>query len=104
MLSSIRVPGALQMSIRTDEAILDALRVTLQKLEQDPNVAENAESLASFKSIILNRIADLEMAATLAPADAAPTPAPSDLVSPASIAQDGLQPEATGSAQLEKLD
>ncbi len=68
---------------------------------------QNAESLAAFKNIILNRIADLEMSATLAPTDAetAPTPAPSDLVSPASIAQDSPQQEATpGLSELEKLD
>lgn len=94
------------MSIQPDQAILDALRVTLQKLEQDPDAAENAESMASFKSIILNRIADLEVASTLAPAnaDATPTPAPSDLVSPASIAQDDLPQETTGLAHLEELD
>lgn len=93
------------MPLRPDEAILDSLRVTLQKLEQDPSAAENAESLSSFKNIILNRIADLEMAAKLGPVDAGitPPPAPSDLVLPASIAQDGPQLE-TASTQLEKLD
>jgi hypothetical protein len=95
------------MPLRPDEDVLNSLRITLQKLEQDPNVAQNAESLAAFKNIILNRIADLEMAATLAPPDSAeaPPPAPSDLVPPASIAQDEPQQgAATGSPELEKLD
>lgn len=92
------------MSLRPDESVLNSLRVTLQKLEQDPSVAENSESLASFKSIILNRIADLEMATTLAPAEAETAPSPSDLVSPASIAQDAPQQETTALNPLEKLD
>ena len=60
--------------------------MTLQKLELSTDPDQDQAALADLKTILLNRIAELEVALTLEPeADSASTPAPADLIPPASM-------------------
>ena len=84
---------------------LELLRVTLQKLEQtSPASAE--VSIADLKRVLVNRIADLELAKTLEPADAETDedPEPSDLTPPLSKTEEISHEMASETFQLEKLD
>ena len=94
------------MILRSAQETLESLRVTLQKLEHTAADAQGADSMATFKSILLNRIADLEMPATVAPANAeiADPPAQADLDIPSSMAQEEPQSEARDVIQLEAVD
>lgn len=94
------------MTLRSAQETLESLRVTLQKLEHTADPDQDRDSMAIFKGILLNRIADLEMAATLEPVETeiAEPPAPSDLVPPASMPDGDFQKEATGTTQLEALN
>ena len=98
--------GYQYMTVRSAQKTLESLRVTLQKLEHTVDPEQDANSMATFKGILLNRIADLEMAATLTPAESQTTesPAPADLVPPSTSADRDSQNQATGSVQLEALD
>jgi hypothetical protein len=94
------------MTHRPSQDTLESLRITLQKLEQTTFTGKEVKAMAALKSILLNRIADLEVATTLAPAETetAKTPAPADLVPPAPMAEGDLQKEAVDTTQLDKLD
>ena len=94
------------MTLRPADETLESLRVTLHKLEHTADPDQNADSMAAFKSVLLNRMADLELAATLAPADAeiSRPPAPDDLVMPTSMAESDPRKEVIDTTQLEKLD
>jgi hypothetical protein len=83
---------------------LESLRLTLQQLEQtgDPNDA----SISELKRVVLNRIADLELAKKLETTedeiDNAPEPA--DLIPPPSMPEEDPSEEADDMTQLSKLD
>jgi hypothetical protein len=94
------------MTLRPTDEALESLRVTLNRLEHTANPDQDADSMAAFKRILLNRMADLELAASLAPGDAeiSQPPAPDELVMPTSMAKSDPDEEATGKTQLEQLD
>jgi hypothetical protein len=99
------------MSLQTSQELLTSLRVTLQKLEQNPDPAQDPGALAELKTILLNRIAELEVALTLEPAaDASKPPLVADLVPPASMSDGSSGKDAPSPAsplpaeKLEKLD
>jgi hypothetical protein len=82
--------------------------VTLQKLEQNSDPDQDPAALADLKTILLNRIAELEVALTLEPAaDSSEQPSPADLIPPASMSNGssgkGVQDPATP-LPAEKLD
>lgn len=58
------------MNPRPTADTLESLRVTLQKLEQTADPAYDSPHLASLKSVLLNRIADLEIAEASGPINA----------------------------------
>ena len=104
-----RVPPT--MSLQTSQELLTSLRVTLQKLEQNPDPAQDPGALAELKTILLNRIAELEVALTLEPAvEASKPPLVADLVPPASMSDVSSGKDAPDPAtplpaeKLEKLD
>jgi len=80
--------------------------MTLQKLEQTSDPASGEASIADLKRILVNRIADLELAKTLEPAEAETDedPEPSDLVPPQSKTEERSHEMAGDPLQLEKLD
>jgi len=84
---------------------LELLRMTLQKLEQT-SPASGEASIADLKRVLVNRIADLELAKTLEPADAEFDEAhePADLVPPQSKTEERSHEMAGDTLQLEKLD
>ena len=91
---------------RTSSENLESLRATLQKLEQTDAPAEDPESFADLKRILLSRIADLELAQMLETAEAATDKAPNaaDLVPPP-LAEEENHPEGPGKdTDLENLD
>ena len=96
------------MSLQTSQELLTSLRVTLQKLEQNPDPAQDPAALADLKTILLNRIAELEVALTLEPAAETPKPpAAADLVPPASMSDGSSGKDASDPATplpAEKLD
>jgi len=99
------------MSPQTSQELLTSLRVTLQKLELSTDPDQDQAALADLKTILLNRIAELEVALTLEPeADSANTPAPADLIPPASMSNGNSGKGASDPAtplpadKLEKLD
>ena len=57
------------MTRRPSQDTLESLRITLQNLEQTPYIGKEAEAMAALKSILLNRIADLEVSTMLVPAE-----------------------------------
>ena len=85
---------------------LELLRVTLHKLEQTSDPASTEASIADLKRVLVNRIADLELAKTLERADVEidETPEPTDLIRPRSMTEEGSHEMAGDPLQLEKLD
>ncbi|HMG85821.1 MAG TPA: hypothetical protein VK574_08755 [Terracidiphilus sp.] len=82
---------------------MDSLRVTLQKLEQDP--ASDGRDVAELKQILLNRIAELEALQALNPTEEVePAPAPSDLPSIAATAAEEPARDAANATGIEKLN
>ena len=94
------------MTLRPANEALESLRAILNRLEHTADPDQDADSMAAFKSILLNRMADLELAATLAPGDAeiSQPPAPDELVMPTSMAESDPRKEVIDTTQLEKLD
>jgi hypothetical protein len=81
------------MPLRSVPNTIEALRLTLLKLEQTSASAEDSPHLAELKRILLQRISDLEITQALEPAladtvgvDTATLPAPASLpAGPASL-------------------
>jgi hypothetical protein len=92
------------MTPRTARETLDSLRVTLQKLEQTTDPVSDGQDAVQLKTILLNRIAELEALHALQPEEAATAPAPSDLPSIAATAAEEHAREAADLTGLKKLD
>jgi hypothetical protein len=102
--SSNKLQEGIAISRRPTPKSLESLRLTLQQLEQTGN--PNDASISELKRVILNRIADLELAKKLETSDSEidNAPGPADLVPPQSMAEEGPMEEANDQSQLEKLD
>lgn len=85
---------------------LESLRLTLQKLEQSGDARKNDTSISELKRVVLNRIADLELAKKLAIKDEEVdnAPEPADLIPLPPMAEEDPREEAVGEIQLDKLD
>ena len=85
---------------------LESLRLTLQKLEQTGDTGKDNASMSELKRIVLNRIADLELAKKLETkndeVDKAPEPA--DLIPLPSLAEEDPSEDAVDEIPLNKLD
>ena len=94
------------MNPRPTRETIESLRITLHKLEQTADREHDEQSMADLKRIVLNRIAELEMSVSLESVEAeiAETPAPADLVPPASIAESDPRNEVIDTTQSDKLD
>ncbi len=91
---------------RSTAETLESLRATLQKLEQSPAAAANPQSFSELKRVLLNRIAELELAQTLEASDPATdkAPDPADLVPLPAVVEENLYGQPTNDTDLEKLD
>jgi hypothetical protein len=93
------------MPRRPTPKTLESLHVTLHKLEQTENPVQNEESISELKRILLNRIADLELAKTLETTETEDekAPEPNELVSPHTT-EESASADFVDMEQLEKLN
>lgn len=61
------------MGSRPTESTIEALRLTINQIEQTTDSNVDAESVAELKRILLNRIAELETVQTPAPLESETT-------------------------------
>lgn len=96
----------ISISRRPTPKSLESLRLTLQKLEQTGDIREDNASISELKRIVLNRIADLELAKKLETAgeEIDNAPAPVGLIPLPSIAEEGSSEEVADEIQLSELD
>jgi len=92
------------MASRSSQETLESLRVTLHKLEQTTDPASDEQAVAELKQILLNRMAELETLNALAPAQAEPVPAASDLPPLVAVTEEETAQEAVSAVPLDKLD
>ena len=86
---------------------LDSLHLTLQRLEQASNSAEDQQAMADLKTIILNRRAELEVLQALGQEDNASTAEmtqPADLVAPSTSTKNEYSAPSPDTLELEKLN
>ena len=93
------------MPRRPTQKTLESLHVTLHKLEQTENPVQNEESISELKRILLNRIADLELAKTLETTETEDekAPEPNELASPHTT-EESASADFVDMEQLEKLN
>jgi len=93
------------MTLRPTREAIENLRLTLQTLEQNFESVDDEPAMAEFKRILLSRIADLEAAEALEPADreVKDTSVPVDLTIVA-MTEAAPGKDAVEAAQLEKPD
>jgi hypothetical protein len=93
------------MDPRPTNETIQNLRLTLQTLEQQFESVDDEPAMAELKRILLIRIADLEAAEALEPADreVTDTPAPADLTL-AAMTEAAPRKDAVETAQLDKPD
>jgi hypothetical protein len=101
---SNKVEEGIAISRRPTPKSLESLRLTLQQLEQTGNPDD--ASISELKRVVLNRIADLELAKKLETADGEidNAPKPADLIPPPLMAEEGPAEEAYDQTQLNQLD
>jgi hypothetical protein len=84
---------------------LESLQATLRKLEETDSRDEDPKSISELKRVLLNRIADLELAQLLDTTNpSADKPDPSELVPPPSTLEEAPQEGSSRDPDLEKLD
>jgi len=93
------------MTLRPTREAIENLRLTLQTLEQNFESVDDEPAMAKFKRILLSRIADLEAAEALEPADreVKDTSVPVDLTIVA-MTEAAPGKDAVEAAQLDKPD
>jgi hypothetical protein len=93
------------MGLRPTREVIENLRLTLQTLEQNFESVDDEPSMAEFKRIVLSRIADLEAAEAVEPAnrEVTVTPVPADLPLVA-LTEPAPGKDAFETAQLDKPD
>jgi len=94
------------MPRRPTQKTLQSLHVTLQKLEQTEDPAQDEESISELKRVLLNRIVDLELSKTLETGESEieDKPEPADLIV-RQAEKEKLSPDPmANSIELEKLD
>jgi hypothetical protein len=97
------------MPRRPTQKTLESLHVTLQKLEQTENSAQDEESISELKRVLLNRIVDLELSKTLETGEPETEnkPEPADLIAPQREAEKASPDQVgdpTDTTALAKLD
>ena len=85
---------------------LESLQATLRKLEETDSPGQDPKSISELKRVLLNRIADLELAQILETTDAETdkAPAPAELVPPPSTLEEAPLDGSSRDPDLEKLD
>jgi hypothetical protein len=85
---------------------LESLRLTLQKLEQTDDPGNDGASISELKRVVLNRIADLELAKKLETGveEIDNAPGPADLIPSRLMAEEDPSQEAVEMTLLNKLD
>jgi hypothetical protein len=80
------------MPLRSVPNTIEALRLTLLRLEQTTNSAQDSAHLAELKRILLHRIASLEAVEAIESTTAA-TPPPADSAAAATTPADAPDPD-----------
>ena len=90
---------------------IETLRLTLQRLEQTTDPARDSAHLAGIKRVLLNIIAELEIAQALessapntATAAAATAPDSAALIPPTTITEEAGAQQATGTSTSNPID
>jgi hypothetical protein len=91
------------MGPRPTSEVIENLRITLQKLEQNFDSSEDEPAVAELKRILLIRIADLEAAGAQEHGDAVASQTAGDLPLVV-VAEADTAAEAIRTLQLDRLD